>query len=139
MEIAHVRVEGATLRAVGTQIGATYELRYELNPGVLSLEVVERRRLTLTLGEADFFDLGLSPLFNSLPVLRDNLLQTQGHRDYSMLWVSVPELTVERSQQTYTPLGANRIRFSAGSFSTEVLFDDEGFVVDYPGLAFRVT
>ena len=60
--------------AEGTQLGAVYELRYRLEPVTLSLEVVGDGSLDVELGDADFFDLGWSPLFNSLPVIRDGLL-----------------------------------------------------------------
>ena len=73
MEVAHVEQTEPDFVACGTQLGVTYELRYELTPGALRLELGERT-LELALGEADFFDLGWSPLFNSLPVIRDRLL-----------------------------------------------------------------
>ena len=40
MEIARVEVDGADLRAEGTQIGVAYELRYRLEGGALDLETV---------------------------------------------------------------------------------------------------
>jgi uncharacterized protein len=138
LEIARVTIAGTELLAIGTQIGASYVLTYQLAPGLLSLEIAGER-LKLELGDADFFDLGLSPLFNSLLVRRDDLLHALGPRDYTMLWVSVPELAVERSKQRYEPLGDNRIRFSAGSFVVDLAFDEDGFILDYPGLAIRIS
>ena len=73
-EIAHVDAAGDGLSAVGTQIGIAYELRYELSPKLLRVEVIGGTRREVDLGEADFFDLGYSPLLNSLPVFRDGLL-----------------------------------------------------------------
>ncbi|MER5460025.1 putative glycolipid-binding domain-containing protein [Streptomyces sp. NPDC002668] len=86
-------------------------------------------------------DLSLSPLTNTMPVLRHGLHLTPGRRDFLMAWVSVPDLTVHASQQTYTHLvrterGA-RVRFASGDFRSDVEFDVEGLVVDYPGLAHR--
>lgn len=52
-----------TFAASGTQLGATYELRYRLEPEILHLELVGERTLELGLDGADFFDLGWSPLF----------------------------------------------------------------------------
>ena len=75
MEVAHVERHGGDLVATGTQLGAVYELRYRLMPGSLAVELVGQRSLDLTIGDADFFDLGFSPMFNSLPVARDGLLQ----------------------------------------------------------------
>jgi hypothetical protein len=122
---------------VGTQLGAVYELRYRLDPDVLRMELVGGRSLELPLGGADFFDLGWSPLFNSLPVLRDRLLERGPARDYVMRWVDVPSLEVSTSEQRYEPLGGRLVRFSSGSFGAEILFDEQGFAVDYPGIARR--
>ena len=138
MEVAHVELHDGELRAEGTQLGATYELRYRLRPSMLTVDLVGERSLEVDLAGADFFDLGWSPLFNALPVLRDDLLTGGPARAYEMRWVDVPSLQVERSQQRYEPLGGNVVRFSAGTFSADIAFDDAGFVVDYPGLARRV-
>ena len=108
MELARVEVEGTALRARGTQLGVAYELRYELEPDVLRVEVVGDRTLDVELGGLDCFDLGSSPLFNSLPVLRDGLLEGAEARDYVMRWVSVPELEVHEAPQRYEPLGGGR-------------------------------
>jgi hypothetical protein len=137
MEVAHVELRQGELVAEGTQLGATYELRYRLRPSTLTVDLVRERSLELELDGADFFDLGLSPLFNSLPVLRDGLLTSDSARTYEMRWVDVPSLQVERSEQRYEPLGDNVVRFVAGAFVAEIAFDDAGFVVDYPGLARR--
>jgi uncharacterized protein len=140
MEVARVERDGTELTAEGTQLGASYELRYRLAADTLRLELVGERSLELELepGGADFFDLGWSPLFNSLPVLRDDLLRRGSPRDYVMLWVDVPSLEVSRSEQRYEPLGGGVVRFRAGSFEADIRFDDEGYVVDYPGIGTRV-
>jgi hypothetical protein len=141
MEIAHVEVDGTELRARGTQIGvepAPYELRYEVAPGRLRAEVVGGASLDLKL-DADFFDLGYSPLFNSLPILRYELHRGGDARDFVMAWVSVPDLAVLRSEQRYEPLRPGLVRFRGShrpetpGFDLEV--DEEGFVVRYPRLA----
>jgi hypothetical protein len=138
MEVAHVERAGTELTAEGTQLGATYELRYRLTSTMLSLELVGGRFLELDLGEADFFDLGWSPLFNSLPVLRNGLLRRGPPRNYVMRWVDVPTLEVSRSSQRYEPLGDGLVRFRAGAFEAEIRFDDDGYVVHYPGIGTRV-
>lgn len=127
MEIAHVDGEGAR----GTQIGITYELRYELEPAQLRLEVVGGPRADLVLGDADFFDLAFSPLFNSLPVWSG----LDGPRDFTMRFVDVPSLEVSESLQRYEPLGDGRIRFRSGSFEAEIDLDADGIVTRYEGLA----
>jgi hypothetical protein len=53
-------------------------LRYRLTAGRLDLDLVGERTLEIELNGADFFDLGWSPLFNSLPVIRDGC-SSQAH------------------------------------------------------------
>jgi hypothetical protein len=102
------------------------------------LEVVGLRSLEVDLGDADFFDLGWSPLFNSLPVIRDGLLEHGPPRNYVMRWVDVPSLEIHVSEQGYEPLGERLVRFRAGTFMADIQFDDAGLVVDYPGIATRL-
>ena len=111
MEVAHVEQIEPMFAASGTQLGATYELRYRLEPEVLHLELVGERTVELGLDGADFFDLGWSPLFNSLPVIRDGLLESGPARDYRMRWVDVPSL------QVMTPNSATR-RWEMVSFAS---------------------
>jgi uncharacterized protein len=139
MEIAHADLDDATLVARGTQIGSAYELRYELGGGSLLLDVVGDRTLEVELGDADFFDLGYSPLFNSLPILAHELHLGGGVRDFTMVWIEVPSLAVRLSQQRYEPLDVGRVRYREGSFAADIEFDDEGFVTYYPGLAERIS
>jgi hypothetical protein len=137
MEVAHVERHGNDLIAAGTQLGAIYELRYRVRPNVLSLELVGERSLEVELGDADFFDLGWSPLFNSLPVIRDGLLHPGPARDYLMRWVDVPSLEITTSEQRYEPLGQGLVRFQAGTFTADIQFDETGLVLRYPGIASR--
>ena len=137
MEVAHVEQTTPEFVASGTQLGLTYELRYRVEPGLLHLELVGERTLELGLDGADFFDLGFSPLFNSLPVIRDRLLEPGPPRDYVMRWVDVPSLAVSISEQRYEPLGQRVVRFSAGGFVADITFDTAGFVLSYPGIGAR--
>jgi hypothetical protein len=135
MEIVEVEVTLGGLAARGTQVGVAYELRYELEPGRLRVEVVNGPSLDLGLDGADFFDLGYSPLFNSLPVLAG--LEQTAH--FVMAFVDVPSLEVSRSEQRYEPIGENVVRYSSGSFVAEIEFDADGLVTRYEGLAERVS
>jgi uncharacterized protein len=134
MEIARADVEGEELRARGTQIGVAYELRYELEPGRLRAQIVDGPSLDIGLEGTDFFDLGYSPLLNSLPVLRG----LEAPTDFVMAFVEVPSLEVSRMEQRYEPLDDGVIRFRSGSFVAEIAFDADGFVTHYEGLAERV-
>ena len=142
LEIAYADVRGSDLTARGTQIGIEdepYELRYELEAGTVRADVIGKRAVEVSLDGADFFDLGFSPLFNSLPVLRYDLHRGGEARDFVMAWISVPDLEVRRSAQRYDPLGGEGIvRYQSGDFVADVAFDGDGFVVSYPGLADRV-
>ena len=135
IEIAHVE---SFDRASGTQIGAGYELRWHLDGPRLDLEVVGVRRASVEVEEADFFDIFASPFFNSLPVVRDGLLGAGPARDYVMQFVHVPELSTERNEQRYEPLGDRVVRYSSGSFSADIEFDEDGFVTNYSGFLERV-
>jgi hypothetical protein len=137
MEVAQVERTAPAFIASGTQLGLNYELRYRLEPGALHLELVGERTLKLGLDGADFFDLGWSPLFNSLPVIRDHLLEPGGARDYVMRWVDVPSLEATMSEQRYEPLGDGVVRFRASDFVRDIAFDADGFVLSYPGIATR--
>ncbi|HEY8845461.1 MAG TPA: putative glycolipid-binding domain-containing protein, partial [Candidatus Limnocylindrales bacterium] len=84
-------------------------------------------------------DLGLSPLTNSMPALRHDLLRREGSVDFVMAWVAVPALAVRASAQRYTSLGESpggmrRIEYRSRDFVSELLFDADGLVVDYPRL-----
>jgi hypothetical protein len=135
MEIAQVDLDGGALRARGTQIGVAYELRYELEPGRLRAAIVDGRSVDLELeAESDFFDLGYSPLFNSLPVL----VGLDRATDFVMTFVQVPSLEVVCAEQRYEPLGDGLVRFRSGSFVADLQFDADGLVIRYEGLAERV-
>jgi hypothetical protein len=91
-------------------------------------------------------DLSLCPLTNTMPVLRHDLLRSDGSADFVMAWVSVPDLAVSPSRQRYTTLGrledgGRLIRYESldSDFKADVSFDPDGLVVDYPGLARRVS
>ncbi|MEV6783487.1 putative glycolipid-binding domain-containing protein [Streptomyces sp. NPDC051098] len=88
-------------------------------------------------------DLALCPLTNTMPVLRHGLHAAAGEQSLVMAWVSLPDLTVHASPQTYTHLGASehgaRVRFVSEGFRRDVEFEADGFVVDYPGLAYRTS
>ena len=135
MEIA--RVESFE-HAEGTQIGITYELHWRLDGTGLELEIAGGERRTVDLGHADFFDVFASPFFNSLPVLRDGLLDEGAPRDYTMAFVDVPSLVTTPSQQRYTPKGNRVVGYASGDFAADIEFDADGFVVRYDGFLERV-
>jgi len=125
-------------RAHGTHIGVAYELRWRLDGPVLDLQVVGGTAATVELGDADFFDLGHSAFFNSLPVARDRLLEPGPAREYTMRFVRVPELTAEPVWQRYEPLGNRMVRYRSAGFEADISFDADGFVTLYQDYLERV-
>jgi hypothetical protein len=89
-------------------------------------------------------DLAWSPLTNTMPVLRHDLLQGGGPVDFLMAWVSVPDLHVHPSAQRYTFLRRDgdhsvvRYESITSGFVADITFDSNGLVVDYPGLGRRI-
>ena len=85
-------------------------------------------------------DLSGSALTNTLPIRRLGLLGAEpnvSHRISAAL-VLLPSLEVVQADQIYTPLG-ERVRFASETFSADLTVGDDGFVVDYPGLAKQIT
>jgi hypothetical protein len=72
-------------------------------------------------------DLGISPSTNTLPIRRLG----EAGAEVAAAWVRFPELTVERLEQRYAPLGEGRWRYEAGAFAAELVVDDRGLVVTY--------
>ncbi|MFZ1926005.1 MAG: putative glycolipid-binding domain-containing protein [Solirubrobacteraceae bacterium] len=152
------REEYITDRAVVETQGAgwTRQLEIQRSPtGVWSassqsagkLEMPEPGGDPAELGEALDLDLGLSPVFNTMPVLRHDLHNGGSAEDFLMIWISVPDLSIHASPQRYTFLERRSreqrlVRFEAvgegEDFVADVQFDSDGLVVDYPGIASRI-
>jgi hypothetical protein len=84
-------------------------------------------------------DLSGSPLTNALPVRRLDLVRAEtgvAHR-LSVAWVLLPSLEVVQADQIYTALGGGKVRYASETFSADLTIDEDGVVVDYPGLAER--
>ncbi|WP_042404099.1 putative glycolipid-binding domain-containing protein [Streptacidiphilus carbonis] len=89
-------------------------------------------------------DLGCCPVTNTMPILRYRLHEQPGSRNLTMAFVEVPTLRVIAVPQTYQlleviPGGGARVRYASGTFSSDLLVDQDGLVVDYPTMARRVT
>jgi hypothetical protein len=96
------------------------------------------------LKEALDCDLALSPLTNTMPVLRHDLLHGAGSVELLMAWISVPDLSVIPSGQRYTFVSTDElitvVRYESSSrdFTAEIVFDEDGLVVEYPGIGRRI-
>jgi len=89
-------------------------------------------------------DLALSPLTNTMPVLRHDLLHGGGPVEFLMAWISVPDLSVIPTRQRYTFVRTDElmsvVRYESSSrdFVADIVFDDDGLVLEYPGIGHRV-
>jgi len=88
-------------------------------------------------------DVAKCVLFNALPVRRLGLHHGAGEHDLAMVYVSLPDLSVELARQRYRSgdpdgSGPSVVTFSWNEFTAELTVDDEGLVVEYPGLARRI-
>lgn len=88
-------------------------------------------------------DLAFSPVFNALPVRRLGLHRDPAEHVLPMVFLDLPTLTVEATEQTYRTVMAGAgtepavVGFAAGGFTADVTVDADGFVLDYPGIASR--
>ncbi|HEY3522576.1 MAG TPA: putative glycolipid-binding domain-containing protein [Candidatus Limnocylindrales bacterium] len=152
-----VRDNGLSL--VGTVVGAVdalplrVEYRVFAEPGGMTTAVhvrewhgFEQRALTLSRdgkgnwtrdGRTDRklkgctdVDLGISPATNTLPIRR---LRTAVGASSSIkaAWVRFPELSVEKTGQTYTRIDEATWRYASGSFEAELVVDEDGLVASY--------
>jgi len=88
-------------------------------------------------------DISCTPLTNTLPIRRLGGPPGTTH-ELAVCYVSVPELEVRPVAQRYTLLrrlarGRGSVyRYESSSFRADLHVDEEGFVVDYPGLWLRL-
>jgi hypothetical protein len=84
-------------------------------------------------------DLVSSALFNMMPIARSGLHQRPGEQQFLMAWVSIPDLRVTPSRQTYGHVRPGVVAFaSAGGFTAEIEVDGDGYALRYPLVALRV-
>jgi hypothetical protein len=88
-------------------------------------------------------DIMLTPLTNTLPIRRLQLAPGES-REISVVYIVAPDLSIRPFRQRYTRLddadGGQRFRYESleGGFTAVLPVDDDGFVVDYPGIWRRV-
>ena len=83
-------------------------------------------------------DMVLSPFFNALPIRRAGLHRTTETVTIPVVYVYLPDLTITAAEITYTGLGGGAIKLHSPVADTTIVVDDDGFIVDYPGLAERI-
>jgi len=82
-------------------------------------------------------DFTASPFTNTLPIRRLGLEVGQSAR-LRVAYILVPALEIRAATQTYSRLDATHYRYQSGSFRAELPVDEDGLVLDYPGLWRRI-
>jgi hypothetical protein len=95
-----------------------------------------------TFGGALEVDVAGAVTFNALPIRRLNLHREAGRHELPVVFVSLPDLAVRVSQQTYTTVSTSDdgavVNYTDETFTADLTVDSAGFVIDYPHLASRV-
>jgi hypothetical protein len=86
-------------------------------------------------------DFEMTPFTNTLPIRRDPLYVGERRR-FWMAYIPADTLEVFADEQIYTRLSEREYRFESGEgdeyFTADIMVDEDGLVVDYPGLFERV-
>lgn len=82
-------------------------------------------------------DVVFSPFFNALPIRRTGLYERSESVVLPVVYVRLPELTVEEVTISYSS-APDGIKLHSPVAETTVTVDSEGFILDYPGLAERI-
>jgi len=86
-------------------------------------------------------DVVLSPFFNALPIRRVGLHRHADAVTLPLVYVNLPELTVGPATISYSssdPESGGGIKLVSPVANTTIVVDDDGFILDYPGLAERI-
>jgi hypothetical protein len=86
-------------------------------------------------------DVIFSPFFNALPIRRTGLNRQADSISLPVVYVRVPELSVEQVNISYSSAGSDvsgGIKLVSPVADTTITVDAEGFILDYPGLAARI-
>ncbi len=85
-------------------------------------------------------DIMVTPLTNTLPIRRLQLAPGES-REISVVYIAAPDLSIRPFRQRYTRLDdGQHYRYESleSGFTAVLPVDDDGFVVDYPGIWRRV-
>lgn len=85
-------------------------------------------------------DIWPTPFTNSFPIRRAPMAMGE-RREFRMAWVAAPQLTVQPQPQAYTRLADRLYRFESldgSGFQVDLPVDEDGVVLDYPGLFKRI-
>lgn len=84
-------------------------------------------------------DFRATPFSNTLPIRRLNLSVGES-ATINVAYINAPDLAISREQQIYTRLSGDTWKFEqpGANFQATITVDDEGFVIHYPGLFYRI-
>ncbi|MBD1853927.1 putative glycolipid-binding domain-containing protein [Cyanobacteria bacterium FACHB-502] len=85
-------------------------------------------------------DIWPTPFTNSFPIRREPLAIGE-RRQFRMVWIAAPDLTVQPQPQAYTRLSDRLYLFEnldGSGFTAQLPVDEDGIVLDYPDLFQRV-
>jgi hypothetical protein len=85
-------------------------------------------------------DIWPTPFTNTFPIRREPMALGE-RREFLVAWICAPDLTVHAQAQAYTRLAERLYSFEnldGSGFQAELPVDEDGIVVDYPGLFLRV-
>jgi hypothetical protein len=78
-------------------------------------------------------DLSVTPATNTLPIRRLDL-DIGKSESVTAAWIKFPDLEIRPLSQRYTRIGMNIYRYESDTgFSAEIVVDDLGLVINYPG------
>jgi uncharacterized protein len=84
-------------------------------------------------------DVVFSPFFNALPIRRLGLHERADSVALPVVYVNLPDMSITADIVSYTSTGGpDGIKLRSPVADTTVSVDEEGFIVDYPGLAERI-
>lgn len=82
-------------------------------------------------------DVIFSPFFNALPIRRTHLYEHSDSISCPVVYVRLPELSVETAVISYSS-APDGIKLHSPVAETTITVDDDGFILEYPGLAERI-
>jgi len=82
-------------------------------------------------------DVIFSPFFNALPIRRTGLYLRAESVTCPVVYVRLPEVSVDAAVINYSS-AADGIKLHSPVADTTITVDENGFILDYPGLAERI-
>lgn len=82
-----------------------------------------------------YIDIFPTPFTNSLPINHLNMEQGES-RDIKVLYIDIPAEKIQAKEQRYTKLSPTEYKFEniPNDFEAVITVDEDGLVLDYPGL-----